>query len=135
MNGCYFVFLLEEDTVAPIIDGCPDDQFAIIELGLASAVVTFVEPTATDVSGTATLVTRSNAPGDSYPVGMTTVLYIFQDPTGNAATCSFLITVTTGNDNQCYLMVFFQMLACKHDISRSEICLNFKLCILVALCE
>lgn len=54
------------------------------------------EPTATDVSGTATLQSRSHAPGDQFNLGATQVMYIFSDASGNIETCLFTIIVNAG---------------------------------------
>ena len=63
--------------------------------GRTSGTLTWTEPTATDNSGTTPTVTQSHRPGDSFPVGTTTVTYTFTDMAGNQAQCSF--TVTVGN--------------------------------------
>ena len=74
-----------------------NDIVQTVELGTAGTQVFFTEPSATDVSGQASLLSRTNAPGDTYPVGVTTVTYIFVDNSGNAADpCTFTITVNTG---------------------------------------
>ena len=76
---------------------CINDIERTIELGTSSVPVVFVEPSATDISGQASLLSRSNAPGDSFPVGVTTVTYIFVDNAGNQADpCVFTVTVNTG---------------------------------------
>ncbi|PIK61977.1 putative hyalin [Apostichopus japonicus] len=95
MANCQFVVsVLTVDTVAPIISLCPVEQTIQVELGVTSAVAFWVEPTATDVSGTATLLSRSNGPGESVPLGTTIVNYIFTDASSNTATCTFSITVS-----------------------------------------
>ncbi|PIK47326.1 putative hyalin, partial [Apostichopus japonicus] len=83
------------DTVPPTICGCPNDMSAVIELGTPTAVVGRTEPTATDLSGTVIMTSRSNGPGESFSIGLTTVAYIFSDASGNAASCSFVVTVIT----------------------------------------
>ena len=63
----------------------------------------YAEPTATDISGTAFLVSRTNLPGEFFPVGTTTITYVFSDASGNDADpCTFTINVIAGesqNDN------------------------------------
>lgn len=58
--------------------------------------MTFTQPTATDDSGIARLMFKSHDPGSSFAIGETTVIYIFEDPIGNTATCEFCVTVTEG---------------------------------------
>ncbi|XP_071814131.1 uncharacterized protein [Apostichopus japonicus] len=94
-NCEFMLWFIIEDTVPPTISGCPNDMSAVIELGTQTAVVGWTEPTATDISGTVVLTSRSNGPGESFSIGMTTVVYLFSDETGNVASCSFLVTVTT----------------------------------------
>ena len=55
--------------------------------------VTWTEPTATDNSGMTPRVIRTHQPGTSFPVGTTTVTYMFMDMTGNRAQCSFGVTI------------------------------------------
>ena len=84
------------DTTPPTVT-CINNIVQTVELGVSSAVVTFTEPTATDLSGQANLITRTNAPGDTFPLGTTTVTYVFADNSGNTADpCTFTITVNTG---------------------------------------
>lgn len=87
-----FVSILAVDSIPPTIS-VVDDITRIIEFGLGGTIVTFTEPTATDNSGSVSLVSRTNAPGDFYPTGTTTVTYVFRDPSGNTASRSFNINV------------------------------------------
>lgn len=85
---------------------CPVEQTIQVELGVTSAVAFWVEPTATDVSGTAMLLSRSIGPGESVPLGTTIVNYIFTDASSNTATCTFSITVSPGKTS--FLWVTFR---------------------------
>lgn len=67
----------------------------IVELGEAGRIVTWVEPTATDLSG-AVDVSRTRAPDEFFIVGDTTVIYTFTDSSMNTAECVFTVRVTTG---------------------------------------
>ena len=58
--------------------------------------VTFQEPTATDNSGTATLVSQTHNNAQFFIVGSTDVTYTFSDPNGNRESCIFTVTVTEG---------------------------------------
>lgn len=89
------LFLYTADTTPPTISNCPNNINQVIELGTQSVVVTWVEPTATDISGQVS-VSRSQAPGSLFSVGQTTVTYTFTDGVGNPAVCQFVVTVITG---------------------------------------
>jgi hypothetical protein len=80
------------DTEAPTISGTPADLSLVNDLGSCAAVATWVEPTAADNCGVASL-TSDAAPGDTFPVGATTVTYTATDIHGNASTSSFTVTV------------------------------------------
>ena len=67
----------------------------VVEPNVTSIPVVYNEPNATDNSGTAFLVSRSAEPGDSFPLGVTVVEYVFSDPSGNLASANFTVTVTT----------------------------------------
>ncbi|XP_022082302.1 mucin-2-like isoform X2 [Acanthaster planci] len=82
-----------EDNTPPTIIGCPTGATATASVGASSAPVTWTAPTATDNSGGQVTISASAQPGDSFPVGATTVLYTFTDPSGNEATCSFMVVV------------------------------------------
>ena len=82
------------DTTPPSVV-CTNNVFQTVELGTNPVQVFYTEPTASDISGQANLVSRTNVPGDSFPVGTSTVTYVFADNSGNSAdACSFTITVT-----------------------------------------
>ena len=88
------------DGGAPTIVGCPSNITVNATAGACTAVVNWVEPSATDLCTSAgNLVwTKSHVPGTSFPVGTTTVTYTVADQTGNeSAPCSFTVTVA---DNQ-----------------------------------
>jgi hypothetical protein len=88
-----------EDTTAPTISGCPDDITVNADAGVCTAVVSWAEPTATDVCcGSVAWTARSHAPGDTFPQGTTTVTYTFEDDCSNVATCEFTVTVLAYND-------------------------------------
>ncbi|XP_072018428.1 uncharacterized protein [Amphiura filiformis] len=91
---CTFnVLVTEVDEEAPLVF-CIDDISQVIPLNAGGIEVTWNEPSATDNSGTATLSSRSHAPGEFFPTGSTQVLYVFADPSGNSATCIFVVDVT-----------------------------------------
>ena len=83
------------DFTPPVVT-CPEDIVREIGLEVNGLNVPFTEATATDNSGSVSLVTRSHRPNDRFPVGQTTVMYTFEDPSGNRGSCSFTITITQG---------------------------------------
>ena len=84
------------DTTSPVITGCPQDvNLEIPSASITTVSVTWVEPTATDDSGSVTF-TTTHQPGDLFPVGSSTpVTYTFSDATGNTAVCSFNVILTS----------------------------------------
>lgn len=58
--------------------------------------VTWVNPTATDLSGTATIVQQTAQSGAFFPVGTTVVRIEFADASGNSAACVFNVEVVQG---------------------------------------
>lgn len=91
-----FNFPSASDNTVPVISGCPNNIAQTVELGTASAVVSWVEPTATDDSGIVTRIVRTHEPNTAFNVGPTTVTYIFEDGNSNRAVCSFTVTISTG---------------------------------------
>jgi gliding motility-associated-like protein len=78
------------DIVPPVITFCPADRTVSSASGCA-ATVSWLPPTYIEVCpGT---LTSTHDPGDSFPIGTTTVTYTAMDAAGNSATCSFDITV------------------------------------------
>ncbi|XP_071804422.1 uncharacterized protein [Asterias amurensis] len=83
------------DTTIPVISGCPSGASGVLSTqGASSAVVSWVEPTATDNDGQVVDVSRSHAPSTTFSAGSTTVTYVFTDTAGNVAICSFDVDVT-----------------------------------------
>ncbi|WP_339611906.1 HYR domain-containing protein [uncultured Xanthomarina sp.] len=66
------------------------------DAGQCDAVVTWTAPTGADNCAGA-VVTSSHNPGDTFPIGTTTVTYTITDAAGLTASCSFNVTV---NDTQ-----------------------------------
>ena len=85
------------DNQKPIINGCPTNIAQNVDAGQCDAVVTWVEPSATDnctLSGSL-IWTKSHAPGDSFSVGTTTVTYTAEDEDGNISNpCTFDVTIS-----------------------------------------
>lgn len=89
----YFIFSALVDVIEPTINGCSDDIIIDVISGSSGEIVVFPVPTATDNSGSVTLIDHTHDTGDFFPLGVTEVSYVFGDPSGNVAVCSFLITL------------------------------------------
>ena len=79
------------DTEAPVVATNPSVN-ANIDAGSCGAVVTFTLPTASDNSGSVTVV-ADPASGSTFPVGTTTVTVTATDASGNKSTSTFTVTV------------------------------------------
>jgi len=89
---------LSIDTRGPDIIGLPADVLVEIRQGRDCAQVTWAEPSAADgMSGVMSL-TSTHSPGDSFPVGSTTVTYTALDGVGNMSWASFDVTVVQIQD-------------------------------------
>jgi len=80
------------DTENPVISGCPSDITVNNDPGICGAAVSWTEPTASDNCGIDTF-SSDRHPGDTFPVGTTTVTYTATDIHGNSTSCSFDVTV------------------------------------------
>ena len=87
-----FLIITVEHTTPPVISNCPTPVTYSIPATDTSRVVIWEPPTAQDDSGTVN-VFDTHRPGDSFPVGVTQVFYIFTDESGNRAMCTFTITI------------------------------------------
>lgn len=86
-----FSFLV--DTTPPVIFNCPGSTIILhVAIGVPGGQVFWVEPSASDVSGTVT-VAQTSSPSDFFPVGDTIVEYSFSDISGNIAICTFIVSV------------------------------------------
>ena len=81
------------DNTVPSITFCPASTSLTVPFGVSTRVVTWTEPTATDNSGLPVTSTQTHQSGDSFPIGMTTVMYTFSDEAGNQAICSFSVSI------------------------------------------
>ena len=92
----FVIDIFAEDTKAPTIFNCPSDIHSSVEEGLAASQVSWNEPKAKDESGNVTLMVQTHVPTDSFMVGSTTVVYLFQDASHNSAVCSFVVRLNSG---------------------------------------
>lgn len=89
--------VLRVDNTAPVMSGCPSNIIS------NSPVVFWTAPTASDNCSSITMTSNHN-PGDTFPLGTTTVNYVATDATGNSALCTFTVTYVSSsgapvNDN------------------------------------
>lgn len=84
-----------EDNIDPVFTDCPTDITQGNDMNSCDAAVTWTPPTASD--NCSETVNSTHNPGDTFPVGTTTVGYTVTDAAGNTATCSFDVTI---NDTQ-----------------------------------
>ncbi|MCH2230957.1 MAG: HYR domain-containing protein [Crocinitomicaceae bacterium] len=89
---CSFNVTIEDNQI-PAITGCPADISVNNDLGTCDAIVSWIQPTASD-NCPGVVFTSSHAPGSAFPEGSTVVTYTATDASGNTNTCTFTITVT-----------------------------------------
>jgi X-Pro dipeptidyl-peptidase len=82
------------DTTSPVLT-VPADRSAATAAGGDSAVVTWPLPAATDDQDPSPAVSCAPASGSAFPVGATTVICTATDASGNAASGTFAVTVTS----------------------------------------
>lgn len=87
-SNCSFDIVVED--VEPPFINCPAD-ISVTTMGADAPVSWAIS--AFDNCGIADSTNTHNS-GDIFPLGTTTVLYIFSDATGNASTCDFDVTVS-----------------------------------------
>ncbi len=94
-NGCTettgFTITAGVDDTDPVISGCPSD-ISIDPPDANPVVVNWTAPTASDNCAVASF-TSSHDPGDSFPLGITTVTYTATDGAGLVDNCSFDVVV------------------------------------------
>ena len=86
-----FLAVVTDDT-PPTFAYCPNDFAAYANEGQDGREVTWTDPVATDDSNSVTFA-KTHFPGARLPVGTTEILYVARDPSGNTATCRFVITI------------------------------------------
>ena len=94
--------LIFTDSEVPVISGTPSNKTVTTSPGLPNATVPWTPPTASDNSGDAVTLTSDYSPGDTFPIGTTTVTFTATDAYGNTATSSFDVIVTGKYDNYVY---------------------------------
>ena len=79
---------------------CPSNDVSseITETSDLATTVSWIEPTAVDESRNVTLLMKTHSSGDTFPVGLTTVTYMFVDSSNNIASCTFVVKVRLGKN-------------------------------------
>jgi gliding motility-associated-like protein len=90
-TSCSFTVTVS-DNQAPIFAGCPVNMTVSNDAGSCTAIINWTAPTASD-NCAVTSFTSTHNPGDSFPVGTTTVTYTSVDAAGNTSICTFNVTV------------------------------------------
>ncbi|MCB9899383.1 MAG: HYR domain-containing protein [Planctomycetes bacterium] len=86
------------DVTPPVLIGTPADITQAADAGSCTeAVVTWVDPTASDACDASPTVVCSPSSGSTFPVGTTTVTCTATDDCGNVSTETFDVTVTATN--------------------------------------
>ena len=88
--------VIVEDNEDPVIADCPADITQDSDAGVCEAVVTWAAPTASD--NCSVTLTSDYSPGDTFPLGSTTVTYTATDAAGNSTTCTFDVIVEDNED-------------------------------------
>lgn len=98
------VMAVSIETTPPVFSGCLSDLTQNIDPGMCSALVSWTIPTVTDNCGSPVTITVSSSAGEKISLvggkhqatiaaGTSVITYTAVDAAGNAATCSFKITV------------------------------------------
>ncbi|HLP12161.1 MAG TPA: DUF2341 domain-containing protein [Flavobacteriales bacterium] len=90
---CSFVVTVT-DNQNPVFVSCPPNIVSSNTPGSCSAVINWVNPTASDNCAGVTVIQTAGPPnGSVFPIGVTTITYTATDAAGNSAVCSFTVTV------------------------------------------
>jgi large repetitive protein len=100
-NPCY------PDSIPPVFNNCPTN--INVATSQNSIVINWTSPTARDNCGTP-LVLSNFQPGQSLPIGQTTVVYLARDTAGNQTECRFVVTVTKISPTQDLTNTPFEIL-------------------------
>ncbi|XP_072045208.1 hyalin-like [Amphiura filiformis] len=91
---CNFSVVVHEvDTTPPTVRSCPSDISLDIESGTSRIPVSWMPPSAADLSRNVSLLSQSHHPGDAFTTGTTEVVYVFKDGSNNEARCAFQVNL------------------------------------------
>lgn len=94
---CNVAFSISLDDIPPVVNNCTQEVTLEAMKGEDFVRVTWTEPTSVDSLEGGSLVNRTHAPLDPFPVDETTVVwYIFEDEAGFQTFCSINITIEKG---------------------------------------
>ena len=96
IQSCFKISIRSvKDTTPPTITNCPAHVNDSVPLGSASGgvKVLWLEPEATDDTGATPLGQMTHRPGETFPIGDTSVSYVFTDTSGNQGFCNFTVAV------------------------------------------
>ena len=100
------------DTNEPEVLDCPSDITKTVKVGSFGTVADWKEPSAVGASGNVSLLIKTHSPGELFPIGNTTVSYVFVDASFNMATCYFAVVVIQGNFNNMPAFLVYQGIPC-----------------------
>ena len=86
------LIIFSTDAGTPTITNCPQNLSENLGTG-PRRVVTWLEPTGRDPSGTTIVPTQTHRPGMMFELGETAVNYTFTASNGQTAVCSFTVTI------------------------------------------
>ncbi|XP_033099724.1 uncharacterized protein LOC117103264 [Anneissia japonica] len=95
-GNCTFNVTIIDDEIPSVY--CPMDITVPTDDASYNATIDFIAPNATDNSGGNLTIYSNFKPGDTFPFGVTTVSYTFQDESFNTAECIFNVTVYDDED-------------------------------------
>ena len=99
----FFLIIFFIDDEIPLVIGIPSDIVQSANVGSSTAVVTWLEPTASDNYGSVNL-TSSHSSGSTFSIGDTIVTYTAVDAFSNSANETFTITVKGMNELRILLI-------------------------------
>lgn len=91
-STCTFKVTINDDD-KPTLLNCPSDTIFAFAGFNCSAVASWIAPTATDNCSTTTTLTSNFAPGSSFGLGATRVIYKAKDDFNNMDSCRFIVFV------------------------------------------
>ncbi|MDT0553603.1 HYR domain-containing protein [Urechidicola vernalis] len=92
LTGTDFLSITITDDENPVLSSCPPDISQGTDSSICGAIVAWTPPTAADNCGVT--VSSTHNPGDTFPVGTTTVTYTATDGEGLIDSCSFDVVIT-----------------------------------------
>jgi large repetitive protein len=96
------------DTIAPTFNNCPTNINVVTSQ--TSTIINWATPTAKDNCSNPPLVLSNFQPGQSLPIGTTTIIYLARDTAGNQTECRFVVTVTQITPTQDLTNTAFEIL-------------------------